>query len=118
MSPLVLIRALYIGALQLLKSFQLWGIQWQRIIQSNDIKLLNGSKYKQPSTVWNRYKKKFSNVVHNKFVKIKDIHFCMNNLKMKRKNKQKIFDLPEQGFEPQIFSNVPAKDLNFHGKSF
>jgi hypothetical protein len=39
----------------------------------------------------------------------------MENLKMKRK-KDKKFDLPEQGFEPQIFSNFPAYDLNFHVK--
>jgi hypothetical protein len=25
-------------------------------------------------------------------------------------------DLQERGFEPQIFSNFPAHDLNFHGK--
>ena len=24
-----------------------------------------------------------------------------------------MFDLPERGFEPQIFSNFPAHDLNF-----
>ena len=31
--------------------------------------------------------------------------------------KDKIFfDLPERGFEPQIFSNFPAHDLNFHGR--
>ena len=34
----------------------------------------------------------------------------------KNKTKQKMFDLPERGFEPQIFSNFPAHDLNFHGK--
>ena len=33
-----------------------------------------------------------------------------------KKKRQKIFDLPERGFEPQIFSNFPAHDLNFHGK--
>jgi hypothetical protein len=33
-----------------------------------------------------------------------------------KKNEQKIFALPERGFEPQIFSNFPAQDLNFHGK--
>ena len=33
------------------------------------------------------------------------------------KNKgQKNFDLPERGLEPQIFSNFPAHDLNFHRK--
>ena len=33
-----------------------------------------------------------------------------------KKKEQKIFDLPKRGFEPQIFSNFPAHDLNFHGK--
>ena len=28
------------------------------------------------------------------------------------KREQKFFDLPERGFEPQIFSNFPAHDLN------
>ena len=45
-------------------------------------------------------------------VKNKDIQFFMENLKMKRK-KDKIFDLPEQGFETQIFSNFPVHDLNW-----
>ena len=39
-------------------------------------------------------------------------HFFEN----KKKKVQKNFDLQEQGFEPQIFSNFPAHDLNFHGK--
>ena len=26
------------------------------------------------------------------------------------------FDLQELGFEPRIFSNFPAHDLNFHGR--
>ena len=34
----------------------------------------------------------------------------------KKKKGQKIFDLPEWGFEPQILSNFPAHDLNFHVK--
>ena len=51
-----------------------------------------------------------------KMVKIKDTQFCVKNLKMKRKKNQKKFDLPERGFESQIFSNFPAHDLNFHGK--
>ena len=29
---------------------------------------------------------------------------------------KKIFDLPEWGFEHQIFSNFPAHDLNLHGR--
>ena len=31
-----------------------------------------------------------------------------------KKKEQKKFDLPERGFEPQIFSNFPTHDLNFH----
>ena len=49
-------------------------------------------------------------------VKNKDMQFFMENLKMKRKKEQKNFELPEQGFKPEIFSNFPANDLNFHGK--
>ena len=41
-------------------------------------------------------------------VKNKDMQFFMDNLKMKRKK--------ERGFEPQIFGNFPAHDLNFYGK--
>ena len=33
-----------------------------------------------------------------------------------KKKGQKFFDLPEQGFEPQMFSKFPAHDLNFHVK--
>ena len=33
-----------------------------------------------------------------------------------KKNEQKNSDLPKRGFEPQIFNNFPAHDLNFHGK--
>ena len=40
----------------------------------------------------------------------------MENLEMKRKKEQKDFDLPEPGFEPQIFSYFPAHDLSFHVK--
>ena len=32
------------------------------------------------------------------------------------KKKIIFFDLLEQGFEPEIFSNLPTNDLNFHGK--
>ena len=32
------------------------------------------------------------------------------------KKEQKDFDLPERGFEPQIFTNFTAHNLNFHGK--
>ena len=40
----------------------------------------------------------------------------MENLKMKEKKAKLFFDLPERGFELQIFSNFPAHDLNFHGR--
>ena len=33
-----------------------------------------------------------------------------------KKKGQKYFGLLERGFEPQIFSNFPDHDLNFHGK--
>ena len=64
-----------------------------------------------------QYKQRFSTcfICYLKVVKIKDIHFCVKNWKMKRKKKKKI-DLPERGFEPQIFSNFPTHDLNFHVK--
>ena len=44
-------------------------------------------------------------------VKNKDMQFIMENLKMKRK-KDKKFLPSKAGFEPQIFSNFPAHDLN------
>ena len=43
------------------------------------------------------------------------MQFFMESLKVKR-NKDKKIDFLEQGYEPQIFSNFPAHDLNFHGK--
>ena len=50
-------------------------------------------------------------------VKNKDMQFFMENLKTQQKKDKKIFDLPERGFEPQIFSNFPAYDLNYHIKT-
>ena len=47
---------------------------------------------------------------------VKNKDFCVKNLKMKRKKGQNFFDLPEGGLEPQIFSNFPAHNLNFHGR--
>ena len=41
--------------------------------------------------------------------------FC-EEFENEKKEKQKNFDLPEQGFEPQIFNNVSAHNLNFHRK--
>ena len=50
-------------------------------------------------------------------VKNKDMQYFMENLKMNRKrDKKRFFDLPERGFKPQIFSNFPTLDLNFHGR--
>ncbi len=46
-------------------------------------------------------------------VKDKDMQFFMENLKLKRKKDTKNVDLPDQGFEPRIFSHFPALDLNF-----
>ena len=44
-------------------------------------------------------------------VKDKDMQFFTENLKMNRE-RTIFFDLPERGFEPQIFSNFPV-DLFF-----
>ena len=33
-----------------------------------------------------------------------------------KKKEQKKIDILERGFEPQIFRNFPAHDLNFQGK--
>ena len=49
-------------------------------------------------------------------VKIKDTQLFVRNLKAKRKKRTKFFDLLECGFKPQIFSNFPTHDLNFHQK--
>ena len=38
----------------------------------------------------------------------------MKKVKKKKKNGKK-FDLPQRGFEPQIFEQVPAHNLNFEG---
>ena len=52
---------------------------------------------------------------YSKMAKNKDMQFFMENLKMNRKRTKKI-DLPERKFEPQIFSNFPTHNLNFHGR--
>ena len=48
--------------------------------------------------------------------KNKDMQFFIGNLKIEKEKGQNNFDILERGFEPQIFSNFPAHDLNFHGK--
>ena len=50
---------------------------------------------------------------YQKMVKTKDTQFCVKNLKMK---KEKKIDLPERGFEPQIFSNFSAHFFEFSWK--
>ena len=49
-------------------------------------------------------------------VQHKAMQFFMENLKNEKKKGQNFFDLPEWGFEPQIFSNFPSHELNFHVK--
>ena len=49
-----------------------------------------------------------------KWLKTKICSFLWRIWKWKEK-RTKNFDLPEQGLEPQIFSNFSAHDLNFHG---
>ena len=47
-------------------------------------------------------------------VKDNDMQFFMINMKMKRKRDKKI-DLLQRGFEPRIFEQIPAQNLNFEG---
>ena len=49
-------------------------------------------------------------------VKIKGSPVLCEEFENEKKKGQNFFDLPEQGFETQIFCNFPAHDLNFHGK--
>ena len=46
-------------------------------------------------------------------VKNKDMQFCMENLKMKRKSKKKKLP-PGDGVRTPDFLIIPAHDLNFH----
>ena len=48
-----------------------------------------------------------------KWLKTKICSFYGEFENEQKKDKKK-FDLLEQGFEPQIFSNFPTHDLNFH----
>ena len=45
-------------------------------------------------------------------VKDKDMQFFMLNMKIKRDKK---IDLHQRGFEPRIFEQIPAQNLNFEG---
>ena len=47
-------------------------------------------------------------------VENKDIQFFVENMKIKLKGTKKI-DLPQRGFEPRIFEQIPAQNLNFEG---
>ncbi len=49
-----------------------------------------------------------------KMVKNNNIQFFVENMKMKRKRDQKI-DLPRRRFEPRIFEQIPAQNLNLEG---
>ena len=49
-------------------------------------------------------------------VKNKDMQFFIGEFENEKKKGQNNFDLPEQGFEPQIRCNFPAHDLNFYVK--
>jgi hypothetical protein len=49
---------------------------------------------------------------YQKWLKSKIQSFVRRISKWKEKG-QKMFDLTERGFEPQIFSNFPTHDLNF-----
>ena len=47
-------------------------------------------------------------------VKHKDVQFFMENLKMNRKRTKTFLTYQSGDSNPQIFSNFPAHDLNFH----
>ena len=49
-------------------------------------------------------------------VKYKDMQFFYGEFENEQKKDKRFFDPPERGFDPQIFSNFPAHDLNFHGR--
>ena len=49
---------------------------------------------------------------YSKMVKNKDKQFFENE----QKKDNNFFDLLDQGFEPQVFSNFPIHNLNFHGR--
>ena len=54
-------------------------------------------------------------------VKIKDIDFWNKRYRIlceefEKEIRTKKIELSEPGLENQIFSNIPAHDLNFHGK--
>ena len=49
-------------------------------------------------------------------VENKVAQFFYGEFENEKKKGQKFFDLPERGFEPQIFTNFPTHDLNFCGK--
>ena len=51
-----------------------------------------------------------------KWLKTKICSFFYAEFEKKKKKGPKFFDLSEQGFEPQIFSNFPAHDLHFHAR--
>ena len=44
------------------------------------------------------------------------MQFFMREFENEKKKGQTFFDLLERGFEPQIFSDFPAHDLNFQVK--
>ena len=48
-------------------------------------------------------------------IKVKDTQICVKNLKMKRKRGQFFLIFWSGDSNPQIFSNFPASDFNFHG---
>ena len=47
-------------------------------------------------------------------VENKDVQFFYEEFENEKKGQK--FDLPERGFEPQIFNNFPTHYLNFHAK--
>ena len=53
-------------------------------------------------------------MIYSKMVNNKDMQFFMENLEMNRKRTKLTFWIGYSN--PQIYSNFPAQDLNFHGR--
>ena len=54
--------------------------------------------------------------IHSKVLSLLKDCFDLISGFEKEKKKEKKIDLSERGIEPQIFSNFPTHDLNFHGR--
>ena len=54
--------------------------------------------------------------LNSKMVKKQRYAVSYGEFENEKKKGQNFFDLPELRFKPQVFSNFPTHDLNFHQK--